>query len=191
MWPFGRGRHRACLADGATYAALFDLWARAEHRETASTYQLGYLRAGPGARRRGRPPLPLLQLLPEPGGSIDFADPLTGFRGLERPPAAERLLTIWADDLVSVHHGDRWIFVVDSAEPLSLGWLDLVGRRAAGGVRRPYCVVTAAFAGPIRPGAFRVSDLDAATYTTLVHVDDRRGRRGAGTAGRQASGRSQ
>jgi hypothetical protein len=191
MWTFSTDRRAPQLAHRATYAALFELWARTRHRETVPTYQLGYLQAGPGARRRGRPPLPLLQLLPEPGGSLDFADPLSGFPGLERPPAAERVLTIWADDLVSVHHGHQWIFVVDADRPLTVAWLDLLRRRAAAGRHRPYAVVTATFGGPAPSGPFRVSDLDATTYSTLVHVDDRRSRpAGPEPVGQPAPGRS-
>ena len=98
MWPFSIDHRSApLLADGTTYAALFELWSRARHRETLSTCQVGYLQAHHGAHRR--PSLPLLQLLVAPGESLDFTDPLTGFPGLRRAPAAERVLTVWADDL--------------------------------------------------------------------------------------------
>ena len=84
--------------------------------------------------------------------------------------------TVWADDLVSVHHSDQWIFVVDTERPLAPTWLDLLRRRAEGGARSSYGVVTATFDGPAPPGAFRVVDLDATTHSTLVHVEDRRSR---------------
>ena len=175
MWPFSTDHPSAPrLADGSTYAALFELWSRARHRETLSTCQVGYLQAHHGAQRRPR--LPLLQLLVAPGESLDFADPLTGFPGLRRAPAAERVLTVWADDLVSVHHSDQWIFVVDTERPLAPTWLDLLRRRAEGGARSSYGVVTATFDGPAPPGAFQVVDLDATTHSTLVHVEDRRSR---------------
>ncbi len=184
MSPLSSARHSAPrLADGPTYAALFELWSRAHHRETVSTCQVGYLQG------RRRPRMPLLQLLVSPGESLDFADPRTGFPGLGEAPAAERVLSVWADNLVSVHHGDQWIFVVDAEQPLAPTWLDLVRRRAAGAARSSsYGVVTASFDGPAPSGAFRVADLDATTHSTLVRVNDRRSRLAKRSPGRREVG---
>ncbi len=178
-------RRAPTLADAATYARLFEHWSGAGHRETVPTYQLGYVK--PRRRARRRPPLPLLQLLVQPGESIDFAGPQTGFHGLGHAPPPDRVLTVWADDLLSVRHGDAWMYVVDSDRPLPRAWLDLVAATGAG--RPGRAVLTAAFAGPTPSGEFRLADLDASTYTTLVHLEDRRrhrtrrSRAGAATGG--------
>jgi hypothetical protein len=174
MWPLKTGRQPTPqLAGVPAYAHLFELWSRARHREALSTYQLGYLRARHSARAPGRAPLPLLQLLVAPGQSIDFADVRTGFPGLTRAPAARRVLTLWADDLLSVRHGDDWIYVIDAEQPFTRAWLDLVSPRGgAAGAR--YAVVTAAFDGPAPAGQFRVAELDATVHTTFVHIEDRR-----------------
>ena len=167
-------RHRAApRADLATYVRLFEPWSRSGHRETLSTYQLGYLRGRSGPLRRRRPPLPLLQLLVHSDRSIDFADPETGFPGLAREPAAERVLTLWADDLLSVRHGDDWIYVVDAEDPFTDTWLELLAP-AHGSPRAPYAVVTATGGLPLPAGEFRVADVEATTHTTLVRVEDRR-----------------
>jgi hypothetical protein len=117
-----------------TYAELFELWSRAAHGEVLSTYQLGFVRARHTSRRR--PSLPLLQLLVAPGESIDFADPRTEFAGLDNAPPRERMLTLWVDDLVSVRHGDDWIYVLDADQPLAQAWLSMLAPRSAPLVRR-------------------------------------------------------
>ena len=171
MWPFNTtGRRGPRPAGAATYADLFDLWSRAAHRELLPSYQLGFVRPRHSSRRR--PPLPLLQLLVAPGGSIDFADPRTGFTGLDTPPR-ERVLTLWADDLLSVRHGEDWIYVIDAERPLPQAWLGLVA--PPGGLARPaYAIVTAAFGGPTASGEFRVADIAATAPATLVRIEDRR-----------------
>lgn len=172
MWPFnGKEPTSHRLADAAAYAHLFELWSRSGHREILARYQLGYVSPRRSARRR--PPLPLLQLLVAPGGSIDFADPRTGFTGLDSTPPTERVLTLWADDLVSLHHADDWIYVIDADRPLARAWLALLSP-SAGPARPPYAVVTAAFGGPTASGEFRVADVSATAPTTLVHIEDRR-----------------
>ncbi len=180
MWRVGTDRRRGPgVADAAAWGELFQLWSDAGHREALSTYQLGYLRARRTIRRR-RPPVPLLELLVQPGRSIDFADDRTGFLGLGTTPAPQRVLTLWADDLVSVHHGTDWIYVIDADRPLPKTWLDLVSPHGAVSGHPRYAVVTAAFDGPTPSGLFRLADVDARTHTTLTRIHDRRGRRGAG-----------
>ena len=175
MWRSDTGRRRGPgAADGAAWGELFQLWSDAGHRETLSTYQLGYLRPRRTGLRRPRPPVPLLQLLVRPGGSIDFADDRTGFLGLGTTPGPQRVLTLWADHLVSVHHGSDWIYVIDADQPLPATWLELVSRHGAVSGRPRYAVVTAAFDGPTPSGMFRLADVDATTHTTLTHIDDRR-----------------
>ena len=175
MWRFDTGRRRAPGADDeAAWGELFQLWSDAGHREALTTYQLGYLRPRRTGLRRPRPPVPLLQLLVLPGGSIDFADDRTGFLGLGTTPGRQRVLTLWADHLVSVHHGSDWIYVIDADRPFPDTWLDLVSPHGAVSGRPRYAVVTASFAGPTPSGMFRLADVDATTHTTLTHIDDRR-----------------
>jgi hypothetical protein len=172
MWPFDSAERRAPrLAGAAAYARLFEQWSRADHRELVANHQLGFVRARHTSRRR--PVVPLLQLLLVPGGSIDFADPRTGWAGLGSTPPRDRVLTLWADDLLSVRHGDDWIYVIDADEPLAPAWLGLLDAPAAP-ARPRYAVVTAAFEGRSAPGEFRVADVAATAPTTLVRVEDRR-----------------
>jgi hypothetical protein len=127
--------------------------------------------------------VPLLQLLVDPDRSIDFADPQTGFTGLAREPTRERVLTLWADDLLSVRHGDRWIYVIDAEHPFTDTWLDLL-TATGGSPRSPYAVVTATGGGPAPAGEFRVADVEATTHSTLVHVEDLRDELRSGTVPR-------
>lgn len=172
MRPFASTRRRTSATAGvAADAELFELWSRAAHREILADYQLGFVRARHTSRRR--PPLPLVQLLLAPGGSIDFAHPRTGFTGLGTAPPRERVLTMWADDLLSVRHGDDWIYVIDADLPLAQAWLRLLAPPASP-ARPPYGIVTAAFAGPTASGKFRVADIAATAPATLVCLEDRR-----------------
>ena len=120
-------------------------------------------------------PMPMLQLVVEPGESIDFADPVLGFQGLGHEPSSERVLTLWADDLLSVSHGNDWTFVVEAQQPFDRSWLDLLAPPRGTTYGYWHAVVSATFAGPAPPGRFRVADVDATTYLTRVHIADRRG----------------
>ena len=112
---------RSRFADLAAYARLFETWSRVGHREVVTTYQLGYLQDKPAPRGRRRPEVPLLRLLVDPDRSINFADQQTGFGGLARAPGPGRVLTLWGDNLLSVRHGEDWIYVIDAERPLSEG----------------------------------------------------------------------
>ena len=164
------------LADAAAYARCFDHWGEAAYGEVVRIYQLGFLQPGARRRRTWRPalPMPMLQLVVEPGESIDFADPVRGFQGLGHEPPPERVLTLWADDLLSVSHGDEWTFVVEAQEPFDRSWLDLLAPPRGTTYGYWHAVVAASFAGPRPPGRFRVADVDASTYLTRVHIADRR-----------------
>lgn len=145
---------------------------RAAHREHVAVHQLGYVERRARRRwwqRRSVERLPMLQLVVEPGGSIDFAAPVTGFPGLGHPPRAERVLELWSDDLATVTHGHAWSFVVEAVRPFDRAWLDLVSSGPGG-----LAAVLATFAGPTPVGSFRLADVDAHTYATLVHVRDHR-----------------
>jgi hypothetical protein len=166
----------ARLADLADYARLFDSWSGVRHRQVLRTCQLGYLRDQPVRRRRARPDVPLLHLLVDPARSADLADPRTGFGGLAGAPDPGRVLTVWADDLLSVRHHDDWMYVVDADRPFDAEWLRLLGSEH-GPAGRSYAVVSAAVHGPAPAGEFSVVELDATTYTTLVRVEDLRGER--------------
>lgn len=149
---------------------------RSAHREHVAVHQLGYVERRAGRRWWGRRKverLPMLQLVVEPGGSIDFADPVTGFPGLGQPPAAERVLDVWSDELVTVSHGDAWSYVVDAARPFDRSWLGLLSS-AGSAVDHGLVAVLATFAGPTPVGSFRLADVDAHTYATLAHVRDHR-----------------
>jgi hypothetical protein len=202
MWPFGTPRavdrsaemreHRDRTAPHLpTESAHARCLARAHqsgHVEVARSHQVGYLRAGRQRRITGwrqLPPLPMLQITVQPGESIDFADPVRGFPGFEHLPPAERVLDLWADDLLTVSHGTAWTYVVQARESFASQWLELLDRPTDAPFRHWYAVVCASFMGPTPVGEFRVADVDPTTYSTLVHIADRRdaraGSRGAGS----------
>lgn len=148
---------------------------RTAQPEHVAVHQLGYVERRAGRRWWGRRTverLPMLQLVVEAGGSIDFADPETGFPGLGHAPPADRVLEVWADCLVTVSHGEAWSFVVDAERPLDRDWLDLVSPATSGAPG--LAAVLATFAGPAPVGSFRLADVDAHTYATLVRVRDHR-----------------
>lgn len=187
-FPDTNRRCPAQLADLATYVQLFETWSRVRHREVLTTCQLGYLQGRPTPQGRPRPAIPLLQLLVGPDCSFDLADPRIGFTGLTRAPDHDRVLTLWADDLLSVRHGDDWIYVIDAEHPFTEEWLNLL-RPTNGSAPPPYAVVTAALDGPAPIGEFSLAEVDATTYTTLVRVEDLRHGTSRPTApGRRASG---
>lgn len=161
-------------ADDSSYARCFAGWNRATHSEVVSRYQLGYLEP-PKAHRKRLPRIPFLLLVVHPGESIDFADPETGFAGFQRRPPPQRALRIWADDLLSVSHGDDWAYVIDSPDPLHREWLHHLTSPMGGHASPKYAVVFASFMGPTSANRFRLADMDATTYSTLVHVKDLRG----------------
>ncbi len=187
MAPGQNPRHARVprLADAAAYARCFDRWGESAYGENVRVYQLGYLQPSARRRRSWRPalPIPMLQLVVEPGRSIDFADPTLGFQGLGHEPPPERVLTLWADDLLSVSHGDDWTFVVEAREPFNPWWLDLLAPPRGTTFGYWHAVVAASFAGPSPPGRFRVADVDATTYLTQVHIADRRDAARAPSAG--------
>lgn len=64
--------------------------------------------------------------VPEPD---DFGpllrDPAHGLHGLDEPDP-EKVLKIWAADLLSIEHVGAWRFVFDAAEPFPSDWLQLL-----------------------------------------------------------------
>jgi hypothetical protein len=196
MWPFRNHRHRGAraplrhpreprLADGAAYARCFAQWSDSAHGELVRVHQLGYLRpSDKGKVRDWRPwpPLPMLQIVVEPGESIDFADPETGFPGFGHRPPPERVLRLWADDLLTVSHGNEWTFVIDVEKPFEPAWLDMLTPPLGATYEFWHAVVSASFAGPTPQGNFRLADVDATTYLTRVHIEDHRDGPPAATA---------
>lgn len=169
-WFTSRRDRAPTLADETVWAALFDEWARVEHRESSVRFQVGFLcddRTEPCARNR----LPLVQLVRTPETAIDFADDWTGFPGLDVVPDARRALTLWAADLLSIRHRDDWVYVIDPGRPFPPERLEVLAHATR---MRRYGVVSAALSGPTETGSFRVADLTAATFTTLVRLEDRR-----------------
>jgi hypothetical protein len=86
--PFRPAEH---VAGDLAYALCREEWKRAAHTEQVSAHQLGYLARGRGRASKLRPAkVPLLRMVVEPGGSIDFAHPDLGFPGHQCRPPAER-----------------------------------------------------------------------------------------------------
>jgi hypothetical protein len=84
------------------------------------------------------------------------------------------VLTLWADDLLSVSHGNDWVFVIEALQPFDRDWLDLLAPPRGTTFEYWHAVVAARFAGPSPVGRFRVADVDATTYLTRAHVVDLR-----------------
>jgi hypothetical protein len=165
--------HAAPVADLSAYLDLFETWRRVRRRQVLATCQLGYLHSPPGSRGVGRPAVPFLQLLVDADRSLNFADPRVGFAGLAHAPDRDRVLTLWADNLVSVQHGADWIYVLDLEDPLTEEWLQLF-RPPDGSAPPSFAVVTAAYDGPAPIGEFALAELEAMSYTSLARIEDRR-----------------
>src|SRR4029079_3708062 len=133
------------LADLSAWAQVFDLWGRTTRRTWLTTYQPRSLQARRAVWRRPRPPVPLLQLLVQDDELVDFADPGTGISGLRPDPDAERVLTVWADDLLTGHHGTDGVYVIAPGKPVTRSWLDLLVAPESG-TRPAFAVVTASTA---------------------------------------------
>lgn len=148
---------------------------RFAYSEDVAAHQVGYLSR---SRRRGelrRPArIPILHIVVEPGGSIDFAHPDLGFPGHHHRPPVERILRLWRDDVLTVEHAAEWRFVVHSPIAFDRRWLALLERAARARREPALAAVFASFSGPALPGPFHLAEVDATTYTTLVHVEDRR-----------------
>ncbi|MEE2061545.1 hypothetical protein [Rhodococcus artemisiae] len=180
MWPFTRRAEQSGqagnpqqeparwprLATEETYGQVLE--ASANLNLVVSTFSLGIMRPPDDSYA-----VPGLSLLLPPGATIDFADPEYGFPGWEDPPE-ERVLELWADDLLTVSHGTAWRFLIDSAEPFDREWVeamfpsnpserDFIPARA---------LVLAHFDG-LREGEFAMAELDSVPMT-LTYLKDRR-----------------
>ena len=165
------------LADGAAYARCFDHWGEAAYGEVVRVYQLGYLQ--PARRRRwglaaGATDADAAARRGAGQSRSTSPIPCAGSQGLGQEPPPERVLTLWADDLLSVSHGDDWTFVVEAQQPFDRSWLDLLAPPRGTTYGYWHAVVAASFAGPRPAGRFRVADVDATTHLTRVHIADRR-----------------
>lgn len=191
MWPFNRrprqlddaqndrvapktpGRDREPvrwprLADSDTYARLF-----AEDVGLSlivATFNPAVLRSRDNSDAR----VPAISLVLLPGATIDFAHPEHGFTGWVEPPA-ERVLRLWADDLLTISHGNVWRFVIAGEEPFDRDWVetmfppapsesDFIPERA---------LVVATFGADHRQGEFALTDIDDSPMT-LTHIEDQR-----------------
>ena len=124
--------------------------------------------------------VPLLQVLLPPGGTIDFADPVTGLPGLGSCPYPDpdRVLCVWADDLLTVSHGEHWKFIVDSDGPIDRAWLDTAfpPARSDRDFTPAGAIVEVVFTMPMEPPftEIRVGDRDPSRPIAYVSMEDLR-----------------
>lgn len=157
------------LADGETWGRVF---------AEGMIPQLVLQQFGFGCLHAGDPNAPVTEYMPvfslsvAPGGPFDFADPELGFHGWEAGPHPKRVLTLWADDLLTVTHGDKWRLIADGAEPFDRWWVDALFPGEGAVFRPPYAAVMAQFS-EIPHARMRASEF-APLPLTIVHVEDRR-----------------
>lgn len=117
--------------------------------------------------------VPAITLSVPPGSGFDFAHPEYGFGGWIDPPA-ERVLRLWADDLLTISHGDVWRFVVAGEEPFDREWVETMFPPAPSGddfiPERALVVVQF---GDARQGEFALTELETSPMT-LTYLEDLR-----------------
>lgn len=121
--------------------------------------------------------VPAVAITVPSGHTLDYAHPDHGFHGWVSP-APDRVLTLWADDLLTIAHGDVWRFVIDSDGPFERDWLEVMfpdEQSAAEGDFRPErAVVLINFDIPMPASSSMLTELGAQPLT-LTHLADRRG----------------
>lgn len=117
--------------------------------------------------------MPAIALSVPPGSGFDFADPEYGFGGWVDPPA-ERVLRLWADDLLTISHGDAWRFVVAGEEPFDREWVETVFPPSPSGddfiPERALVIVQF---GDTPQGEFASTEFDTSPMT-LTYIEDLR-----------------
>ena len=84
--------------------------------------QMGMVARSSGEKRTVS--LPSLAVQLPPGSVMDFAAPVTGFPGLRAEPHPDKVLRLWADDLLTVQHGDVWKLVLNRTDAFDVEWVD-------------------------------------------------------------------
>lgn len=67
--------------------------------------------------------LPDISFVMQSNDFFDWADPETGLRGVNEPPQPEKVLRLWADDLLTVSHDGAWVMLLNSNEPFDEKWI--------------------------------------------------------------------
>lgn len=117
--------------------------------------------------------LPALSMVLPSGRSIDFADAATGFPGLTADPPPERVLKLWADDVLTIQHGTAWRFTIDAQEPFDKSWIDILFPPSGADFVPQRAAVIVYFDHFPATGPHSMTELKA-NPATLVHIEDRR-----------------
>lgn len=98
---------------------------------------------------------------------IDLGD----FRGVDVDPPVHRRIRLWADNLLTVEHGDQWrLIVFTGADFFPPWWFDAAGAPAS---ERPHGVVTVRFADEPAVVDGEPQDLvDLGDAVGLAHLED-------------------
>lgn len=120
--------------------------------------------------------LPTVALYLNPGGPIDFADPVIGFPGMATDPPPGRVLRVWADDVLTISHDGAWTFVLDASEQFEQWWLDLMFPPPNSKQFIPnQAAIMIFFGGPLAAGTeATLGELDPTSPSMRVHIEDQR-----------------
>lgn len=186
MWPFKRrtAQHDGERSSEPTKATTEPPpWPRLANHETygqfvtddvALTLMVGtFNHAIMRPRNNANVRMPAIALSVPPGSGFDFAHPEYGFGGWVEPPA-ERVLRLWADDLLTISHGNAWRFVVAGDEPFDREWVEtMFPPSPSGDDFIPERALVIVQFGDTREGDYAATELDASP-TTLTYIEDLR-----------------
>lgn len=115
----------------------------------------------------------MLALLLPPNTTVDFSDPAEGFTNDGPCPL---VATVYSDEVISIRHGDRWRFVVDSDGALGQPLLDALDGPD------PFVLVLVTF-DPLPVGPVDMRDYLRTLPSARVPLVDRRPARSGADAG--------
>lgn len=106
-----------------------------------------------------------------------FIHPDLGLRlpGLDGPmvePPPDRVLRLWADNLLTVTSGRDWKLIVNVAEPFDQDWLDTLFPPAEADADLVICVRAHSTLPPSGDGPVSSQWLESFAPSTWVHIED-------------------
>lgn len=120
----------------------------------------------------GQVTIPDISLVIPSTDFLDTADPTTGLRGLRGQPQPEKVMRLWADDLLTVSHDDAWVFLLNSTYPFGDEWIGtMFPKRKRPKFTATICVVGIYF-DTLPPAGLRSFEDEMLTPNAIFNVED-------------------